>query len=50
MKFNVQGVQKLIFPMCDGVSGLCFRLHSDEMFDELQKLHSKIGHGGRETG
>ncbi|KAK7601712.1 hypothetical protein V9T40_009153 [Parthenolecanium corni] len=45
---NVQGVHKLIAPVCDGSSGLRFYLHADEIFDELDKLLSKIGHGGRD--
>jgi len=39
---DVQGIRKLIVPMCDGNSGLRFYLHADEMFDELEKLHSKM--------
>jgi hypothetical protein len=45
---EVDGIRKLIVPMQDGSTSVRYYLHIDEMFHELEKVHSKIGHGGRD--
>ena len=45
---DVGGIQKLIVPMTGGTASVRDYLHIDEMFSELEKMHAKVGHGGRD--
>lgn len=44
----MQGVRKLIFPVSGESGTVRYYLHIDELFDELEEVHSKLGHGGRD--
>lgn len=45
---NVDGAEKLIFPLSDASDTIKYYCASDELFDILHECHTSIGHGGRD--